>query len=108
MRRIDVIGIGVGIFATGGMLYLFLGWAGLEPLSAGLWSQVIFLGAVLGWVLTYLGRVVTHNMTFHRQMYDYEEAVLQKRLDELSPEELQQIQAEIEQERQAEASAPNP
>jgi Protein of unknown function (DUF3007) len=38
-------------------------------------------------------------MTYGKQLKDYEEAVLQKRLDELTPEQLAEIQAEIEQER---------
>jgi DNA-directed RNA polymerase specialized sigma24 family protein len=37
-------------------------------------------------------------MTLNQQLKDYEEAVLQKRLEELSPEELAKIQAEIEEE----------
>ncbi len=40
-------------------------------------------------------------MTYNQQLKDYEDAVLQKRLDELTPEELAQIQTEIEQEKQA-------
>ncbi len=38
-------------------------------------------------------------MTYHQQRKDYEEAYLQKRLDELTPEELAKLQAEIEEER---------
>ncbi|NER82714.1 MAG: DUF3007 family protein, partial [Leptolyngbya sp. SIO1D8] len=37
MRRIDVIGIGVGVFLLGGGLYLGLRIAGLDTLSAGVW-----------------------------------------------------------------------
>ncbi len=98
MRRIDVLGIGVGIFAVGGLLYLGLRWAGVESLSAGIWSQVIFLGGVLGWVSTYLFRVANRDMTYNQQLKDYEEAVLQKRLEELTPEQLAALQAEIEAE----------
>jgi Protein of unknown function (DUF3007) len=101
MRRIDVIGIGIGVFALGGGLYLTLQILGLDTLSAGIWSQVIFLGGLLGWVATYLLRVVNKNMTYDQQVQDYEDAVLQKRLDELTPEELAKMQAEIEQERQS-------
>ncbi|MBF2034811.1 MAG: DUF3007 family protein [Leptolyngbyaceae cyanobacterium T60_A2020_046] len=95
MRRIDVIGIGLGVTVVGGLLYLGLKLGGLDDLSAGLWSQVIFLGGVLGWVATYLFRVVNRKMTYNQQLKDYEDAVLAKRLAELSPEELAQIQAEI-------------
>jgi hypothetical protein len=42
-------------------------------------------------------------MTYNQQIKDYEEAVLQKRLEEMTPEELAQLQAEIEQENRSEA-----
>ncbi len=101
MRRIDVIGITLGIFAAGGLLYLLLQVAGLDSLDAGIWSQAVLVGGLVGWLLTYLLRAVTKNMTYYQQVKDYEEAVLQKRLEELTPEELAKIQAEIEQEKQA-------
>ncbi len=101
MRRIDVIGIGFGVFAAGGLLYLAFSWAGLDGLSAGIWSQVVFACGLLGWVATYIARAVGKKMTYYQQIEDYEEAVLQKRLEEISPEELAQLQAEVEQERLA-------
>jgi hypothetical protein len=99
MRRIDVIGIGIGVFAAGGIIYIILKVAGLDSLNAGIWSQVIFIGGLLGWVITYLTRVVTQNMTYNQQLQDYEDAVLKKRLDEMSPEELEKLQAEVEAEK---------
>lgn len=96
MRRIDVIGIGVGVFLAGGLLYGGLQLLGLNSLSAGIWSQVLLVGGLVGWVLTYLGRVFTQNMTYNRQLQDYEDAVLQKRLDEMTPAELAQLQAELD------------
>ncbi len=104
MRRIDVLRIGLGIFLVGGLLYVLLRGIGLDTLDAGLWSQVIFLVGVLGWVSTYLFRVVGGRMTYHQQLEDYEDAVLQKRLDEMSPEELAALQAEIEQEKASEST----
>lgn len=100
MRRIDVVAIGIGVFAAGGVIYLALKLAGLSSLNAGIWSQVIFLAVLIGWVVTYLTRVVTRNMTYNQQVQDYEDAVLQKRLAEMSPEELEQLQAEVEAEKQ--------
>ncbi len=105
MRRIDVVGIGVGVFAAGGLLYLALFWAGLDGLSAGIWSQVVLVAGLLGWTATYLTRALGKNMTYHQQLEDYEEAVLQKRLEEMSPEELAALQAEVEQERLAKEAA---
>ncbi|MEB3355867.1 MAG: DUF3007 family protein [Synechococcales bacterium] len=97
MRRIDVLGIGVGIFVAGGLIYLLLQVGGLDAVSAGIWSQVIFVGGLVGWLLTYLFRAVTGQMTYSQQLRDYEDAVLQKRLDEMTPEELAKLQAELEQ-----------
>ena len=95
MRRIDVIGIGIGVFLIGGGLYLGFRIAGLDGLSAGVWSQVIFVGGLLGWVATYLTRVVGKDMTYDQQLKEYEDAVLQKRLDEMTPEQLAQLEAEL-------------
>jgi len=102
MRRIDVIGIGIGVFLIGGGLYVAFRMAGLDGLSAGVWSQVIFVAGLLGWVATYLFRVVTSNMTYGQQLKDYEDAVLQKRLDEMTPEEWTELEAKLEADRAAE------
>lgn len=99
MRRIDVIGIGLGVFAAGGLAYVILQVAGLDKLEAGIWSQLLLVGGLLGWLVTYLVRAVGQKMTYHQQRQEYEEAYFQKRIEELSPEELAKIQAEIEQER---------
>ncbi|MEQ8972248.1 MAG: DUF3007 family protein [Coleofasciculus sp. C1-SOL-03] len=98
MRRIDAIGIAIGVFAAGGIMYLLLQVAGLDEVKAGIWSQALLVGGLLGWVLTYLFRVGSHKMTYNQQLKDYEDAVLQKRLEEMTPEELAQLQAELEQE----------
>jgi hypothetical protein len=99
MRRIDVIIIGIVVFAIGGAGYLGLTWAGVDNINAGIWSQLILVGIILAWSFSYVFRVATKKMTYTQQLKDYEEAVLQKRLDELTPAELAKIQAEIEQER---------
>lgn len=101
MRRIDVIAIGIGVFAAGGALYLFFQAVGLDNLSAGIWSQALLVAGLVGWTLTYLLRVLTKNMTYNQQRKEYEDAMLQKRLDEMSPEELEQLLSQVEQEKQA-------
>jgi len=98
MRRIDAIGIAIGVFAAGGIMYILLQVAGLDEMKAGIWSQALLVGGLLGWVLTYLFRVGTHKMTYNQQLKEYDDAVLQKRLEEMTPEELAQLQAELEQE----------
>lgn len=102
MRRIDVLGIGLGVFLAGGLAYLGFQSAGLDSITAGIWSQVLLVGGLVGWLLTYLFRAVNGDMTYHQQVEDYKTAVLQKRLEELTPEELAKIQAEIEAENEAE------
>src|SRR4028118_1426229 len=98
MRRIDAIGIAIGVFAAGGIIYIILQVAGLDNLQAGVWSKLLLASSLVGWVVTYLFRVGTKNMTCNQQLKDYEDAVLQKRLEAMTPEELAQMQAEIEQE----------
>ena len=96
MRRIDVIGITLGVFVAGGLAYLLLQFAGLDSMNAGIWSQLFLIAGLIGWLATYLFRAVTQNFNYSQQLKDYEDAFLQKRLDELTPEELAKIQAEID------------
>lgn len=100
MRRIDAIAIGFGIFLAGGGLYIALQVVGLDSVNAGIWSQVIFTGGLVAWLISYLVRALTQNMTYNQQVKDYKDAVLQKQLEELTPEELERLQAEIEREEQ--------
>jgi hypothetical protein len=106
MRRIDVIGIGLGVFIAGGGIYVLLQSFGIDSLSAGIWSQALLVGGLVGWLFTYLYRAVTQTMTYNQQLQEYEDAVLEKRLQEMTPEELAQLQAEIEAEKLA-ATAEN-
>ena len=101
MRRIDAIAISFGIFVTGGIIFLVFNFAGLDGISAGIWSQTILIAGVVGWSLTYLFRVLTKNMTYNQQLKEYEDAVLQKRLEEMSPEELAKLQEEVAKDKQS-------
>jgi hypothetical protein len=53
------------------------------------------------WLCSYIFRVLTHDMTYHQQIKDYEEALIQKRWDSLTPAERERLQAEVEAERSA-------
>ncbi|MBE9229467.1 DUF3007 family protein [Phormidium sp. LEGE 05292] len=99
MRRIDIIYVGLGIFLAGGLVFLLLQLVGLDSQQAGIWSQAVLVFGLIGWLLTYLFRAGTKQMTYNQQLKDYEEAVLQKRLEEMTPEELEKLQAEIEEEK---------
>lgn len=101
MNRITVIGIGLGVFVAGGVVYAILQVVGVDSLTAGVWSQALLVGGLVGWLVTYLTRVMRQDMTYHQQRQNYEEAFLQKQLEELTPEELAKLQAEIEQENQS-------
>lgn len=96
MRRIDALGIAFGIFVVVGLVYLALQLFGIDGINAGIWTQTALVVVLIGWSMTYLFRVGTKSMTYNQQLKDYEEAVMLKRLEEMSPEELAQLQQEIE------------
>ncbi|MDJ0595750.1 MAG: DUF3007 family protein [Pleurocapsa sp. MO_226.B13] len=100
MRRIDAIAISLGVFVAAGLVYGALQIFGIDSIDAGIWTQTLLVIGLVGWSLTYLVRVGTKKMTYNQQLKDYEEAVMQKRLEEMSPEELAQLQREIEQEKE--------
>jgi Glu-tRNA(Gln) amidotransferase subunit E-like FAD-binding protein len=58
----------------------------------------VLVGGLLAWIFSYLLRALTQKMTYNQQIKDYQEAFLQKRLESLTPEELEKITAEIAQE----------
>lgn len=104
MRRIDAIGIVLGVFVAGGLLYFAFQQFGINSQSAGIWTQALLVAGLIGWLLTYVLRAVGNKMTYHEQRERYEEAYFSKRLEELTPEELEQIQAEIEQDKQSQVN----
>ncbi|RMF25762.1 MAG: DUF3007 family protein [Cyanobacteria bacterium J083] len=99
MRRIDAITICLAVFIAGGLAYLTLKLLGLKSDSAGVWSQAILVIGLLAWLGTYLFRVGTKNMSYNQQLKNYEDAVLEKRLAEMTPEEIAQLQKEVEKEK---------
>lgn len=101
MRRIDALGIGLVVFIAAGLVYLALQLFGLDGINAGIWTQALLVVGLVAWSLTYLLRVGNKNMTYNQQLKDYEEAVMQKRLEEMSPEELAQLQQEVESEQES-------
>ncbi len=101
MRRIDAIAISLGVFVAAGLVYFVLQIVGLDGINAGIWTQTLLVIGLAGWSLTYLLRVGNKKMTYNQQLKDYEEAVMQKRLEEMSPEQLAELQQEIEQQKEA-------
>lgn len=101
MRRIDALGIALGVFVAAGLIYVALQLFGVDGIKAGIWTQTALVIGLVGWSLSYLFRVGNKKMTYNQQLKDYEEAVMRKRLEEMSPEELSQLQREIEQEKES-------
>lgn len=91
MRRIDAILIAFGVFLAGGIIYLVFQYLGFDAYDAGIWSQVLLVLGLIGWVATYLFRVFTNNMTYHRQVKDYDDAFFAKQLEKMSPEEIEKL-----------------
>ncbi len=98
MRRLDAIAILFVLLGLGGASYGLLRLLGIDGSQAGVWSQVFLVALLLLWLGTYLFRVLTQTMTYNQQLQEYKTAVLQKRLEAMTPEELAQLQAEIEAE----------
>ncbi|GFR44737.1 hypothetical protein Agub_g6065 [Astrephomene gubernaculifera] len=102
--RKDVLLICFGLLGLGFGLYGGLQAAGLDAGQAGNWVQLlIFLGICVGWVSTYIYRVATKQMTYVKQLEAYEEAVIRRRVDEMTEAELAALAEEVEAERAAAA-----
>lgn len=101
--RKDVILIGVGMAVGGVGLYKGLQtFAGMDPLMAGNYVQIIFvLVIMLGWASTYVSRVLNKDMTYVKQLKEYEDEVMRKRLEEMTEEEKEALIAEVEAEKEA-------
>jgi len=70
---------------------------GVDGIEAGKWIGVGFtLITCLLWFSTYLFRVATKDMTYAKQLKDYEDAVIAKRLEELDDDEIQALVEDIE------------
>ncbi|KAH7315512.1 hypothetical protein KP509_21G052900 [Ceratopteris richardii] len=99
--RKDVLLIGLGLIVVGVGLKSGLEFVGVDPLKAGNVVQLVMvLGLTVGWISTYLFRVSTKEMTYAKQLKDYENKVIQKRLEELPEAELESLLAQIEEEKQ--------
>ncbi|MGY6530591.1 MAG: DUF3007 family protein [Cyanobacterium sp.] len=91
MRRIDAILVAFGVFLAGGVIYFVFQVLGLDAADAGIWSQVVLVLGLIGWVSTYVIRVFTNDMTYHKQVKDYDDAFFAKQLEKLSPEEVEKL-----------------
>ncbi len=60
---------------------------------------VLVFGITIVWTGSYVARVLRKDMTYAKQLDAYEEAVMQKRLEELPAGELDSLMADIEAEK---------
>ncbi|XP_038979982.1 uncharacterized protein LOC103709114 [Phoenix dactylifera] len=98
--RKDVLLIGLGVTVLGVGLRYGLEFGGVDPLQAGNVVQLVMvLGLTVGWISTYLFRVSNKEMTYARQLRDYENKVMQKRLDSLTEAELEALLKQVEEEK---------
>ncbi|KAF2309126.1 hypothetical protein GH714_000697 [Hevea brasiliensis] len=98
--RKDVLLIGIGVTVLGIGLKSGLEFAGVDPLQAGNVVQlVLVLGLTVGWISTYIFRVSNKEMTYAQQLRDYENKVMQKRLEGLTEAELAALLEEVEEEK---------
>lgn len=103
--RKDVLLIGVGVTVLGIGLESGLEYAGVDPLQAGNVVQlVLVLGLTVGWISTYIFRVSNKEMTYAQQLRDYENKVMEKRLEGLSEAELEALLEQVEEEKRRQAS----
>eukprot|EP01023_Acetabularia_acetabulum_P025498 TRINITY_DN243_c0_g1_i6.p3 TRINITY_DN243_c0_g1~~TRINITY_DN243_c0_g1_i6.p3 ORF type:complete len:165 (-),score=20.41 TRINITY_DN243_c0_g1_i6:357-851(-) len=99
--RKDILLLGFGIIGFGFGLYYGVQALGVDSATAGNYVQLgIFLVVCIGYVSTYVLRVATKNMTYVQQLKKYEEDVMQKRLEELAPEELDKFMDSVEKDRE--------
>lgn len=103
--RKDVLLIGFGLTFFGIGLKSGLEYVGVDPLQAGNVVQlVLVLGLTIGWISTYIFRVSNKEMTYAQQLRDYENKVMEKRLEGLTEAELEALLEQVEEEKRRLAS----
>jgi len=69
----------------------------MEGVVAGPWIAGTYVVTLLtGWLVTLLSRIVNKEMTYAKQLKDYENQVLAKRLEELDEDERQAVLEDME------------
>ena len=71
---------------------------GVDGLQAGIYISVAMTIGMVAWTLSYIFRVANKDMTYAKQLKNYEDAVLAKRLEELEEEEVEALLEEVEKE----------
>lgn len=80
-------------------LYAALVQSGMDSDQVGVFiSGVFVIGGMLLWAFSYIFRVFSKDMTYSTQLKQYEDAVIQKRYEELQDDEVEALMSEIERE----------
>lgn len=88
----SIVGIVLPFFAYGYMT----GPMEMDIVTAGNVVLIAYVGlATVGWTASYVFRVANKDMTYAKQLKEYEQAVIQKRFDELSGDEVDALMGEI-------------
>merc|ERR1712166_1661825 len=75
--------------------------------TVGLVVPIVYVGAAtVAWTASYVLRVANKDMTYAKQLKDYEQAVIQKRFDELNEDEVDALMGEIYPEKPAPKPTP--
>lgn len=94
----DVLKFGVIALVLGYGLKSGIQLLGVADIQAGqLTTGILSIGSLLAWISTYVFRVGTKSMTYAQQLRDYENAVIEKRYEELTDEELRALRDEVEE-----------
>lgn len=79
----------------------------LDIVTAGNVVLIVYVGAAtVAWTASYVLRVANKDMTYAKQLKDYEQAVIQKRFDELNEDEVDALMGEIYPEKPAPKPTP--
>ena len=82
--------------AAGVVMYYGLQATGVSAIWAGNIVQLTFVGGLsIAWIGSYIARVMNKDMTYVKQLKDYEDAVMAKRLEELPEAELAKMMEDI-------------
>ncbi len=67
MRRLDFFTITFGLLLIGPLFYGAALALGVKAQTAGIWAATFFIVIILGWIFSYMFRVLSTNMTFNKQ-----------------------------------------
>jgi len=94
---------GILFVSTLGTAAVFGGYSvatalGVDGQKAGIYISVAMTLGMVAWTASYIFRVANKDMTYAKQLKNYEDAVLAKRLEELEEEEVEALLEEVEKE----------